>query len=167
MRTVLVIAATIFIAQYGIAQQGGGRGGRGGGRGQAAEAPPPATPGFECFERVEPPEFPASALQAHIDGTVWLTLQVTPQGTADKIEPRVTSAWANGPKILSPAVEKAVRASKFKSECAGKTVAVVYRYELHGDAVANPKPTTRTEANVMYIESQPEPMAKKSGAATK
>jgi hypothetical protein len=66
-------------------------------------------------------------------------------------------------------VEKAVRASKFKPECAGKTVAVVYRYQLHGDAAANPKPTTRTElSNIMFIESQPESMAAaKSGSPAK
>src|SRR5579863_903259 len=105
MRNLLVIATALLISQYGIAQQGGR--GRGGGRG-AAEPPPPANPGFECFERAETPEFPQAALQSHIDGTVWLTAQVTPQGAADKIETQVTSAWANGPKLLAPPVEKAV-----------------------------------------------------------
>jgi hypothetical protein len=159
MRTLIVIAAALLVSQYGIAQQGG-RGGRGGGRGAApAEPPAPVIPGFECFESVETPEFPPSALQTHIDATVWVTLQVTPQGTADKIETKVTSAWANGPKLFAPAVEKTVRAAKFKSECAGKPVGVVYRYDLHGEPVAAPKVTEKTEARVMYIESQPELMA--------
>jgi hypothetical protein len=157
MRTLIVVAAALLISQYGIAQQGG-RGGRGGGRGAAPEPPPPVNPGFECFESVETPEFPQSALQAHIDATVWVTLQVTPQGTADKIETKVTSAWANGPKLFTPAVEKIVRAAKFKSECAGKTVGVVYRYDLEGEPTAAPKVTAKTEARVMYIESRPELM---------
>lgn len=59
-------------------------------------------------------------------------------------------------KLLVPAVEKAVRASKFKSSCAGKSVAVVYRYDLVGDAVANPNVTTKSDARIMYIESAPE-----------
>jgi len=168
MRISILIAAALLVSQYGIAQQGG-RGGRGGGRGPAPEPPPPVNPGFECFQSVETPEFPQAALQSHIDATVWVTLQVTPQGAADKIETKVTSAWENGPKLFAPAVEKVIRASKFKPECAGKTVGVVYRYDLQGEPTATPKATEKTEARVMYIESQPGLMAagKKSGGATK
>ncbi|HEY3826473.1 MAG TPA: hypothetical protein VGL82_18045 [Bryobacteraceae bacterium] len=168
MRTVIVIAAALLVAQFGIAQQGG-RGGRGGGRGPAAEPPVPPKPGFECFQSVEVPEFPKSALQAHIDATVWITLQVTQQGTADKIETKVTSAWADGPKLFTPAVEKVLHAAKFKPECAGKAVAVVYRYDLHGEPIAAPKVTETQDERIMYIESQPELAAagKKSGPAAK
>jgi hypothetical protein len=172
MRTLIVIAAALLVSPYGMAQQGGGgggRGGRGGGRGPAAAEPPkPVNPGFECFESVQTPEFPHAALQSRIDGTVWVTLQVTPQLTADKIETKVTSAWANGPKLLAPAVEKVLQASKFKAECAGKAVSVVYRYDLHGDPIATPKATAKTEDRLMYIESQPELMAAgNKGAASK
>jgi len=91
---------------------------------------------------------------------VYIWVQLNAQATVDKIDNQVASAWEDGAKLLTPAVEKAVRASKFKMECAGKKVAVVYRYSLHGDAIANPKPTTRTElSNIMYIESQPESAA--------
>jgi hypothetical protein len=92
---------------------------------------------------------------------------VTPQGAADKIDTEVASAWGDGPKLLTPAVEKAVRASKFKPECAGKTVAVVYRYELHGEPTANAKPAARTEGNIMFIDSQPETAAPARSAAVK
>jgi hypothetical protein len=65
-------------------------------------------------------------------------------------------------------VEKAVRASKFKSECAGKKVSVVFRYDLHGEPVAKPNVTTKTEANIMYIDSQPaSAVAVKSAAPAK
>jgi hypothetical protein len=168
MRTLIVIAAALLVSPYGVAQQGGGgRGGRGGGRGPAAAEPPkPVNPGFECFESAQTPEFPHAALQARIDATVWVTVQVTPQLTADKIETKVTSAWAEGPKLFAPAVEKILQASKFKAECAGKAVSVVYRYDLHGDPMATPKVTVRTEDRVMYIESSPELAAgRKSGAA--
>ncbi len=169
MRTLIVIAAALLVSQYGIAQQGG-RGGRGGGRGPApAEPAKPVNPGFECFESVQTPEFPQAALQSHIDATVWVTLQVTPQLAAEKIETKVTSAWADGPKLFAPAVEKTLQASKFKTGCAGKAVSVVYRYDLHGDPTATPKASVKTEDRVMYIESQPELMAagRKSGAAAK
>lgn len=171
MRFLLVLAAGFLIAQYGVAQEGppggGGRGaGRGGGRGAGrgpVEPPPPPKPGFECFDHVETPEFPRAALQQHVDGTVWVTLDVTAQGTPDKIHSEISTAWAAGEKLLVPAVEKAVRASKFKSSCAGKSVAVVYRYDLVGDAVANPSATTKSDARIMYIESAPELAAASGG----
>ncbi len=100
-----------------------------------------------------------------MDGTVYVRATLSPQATVDKFETQVASSWGDGPKLLIPPVEKAVRASKFKAECAGKTVAVVYRYELHGDAMANPKPATRTEFNILFIESQPETAAAKPAAA--
>jgi len=76
-------------------------------------------------------------------------------GAVEKVDSRVVSAWADGPKLLTPPVEKAIRAAKVKSECAGKEVPVVFRYELHGEATQAPKVTSRTDGNIMYIESQP------------
>jgi hypothetical protein len=53
-------------------------------------------------------------------------------------------------------VEKAIRAARIKSDCAGKKVSAVFRYQLHGEATPAPTVTSRTVApNVMYIESQP------------
>ena len=112
--------------------------------------------GLACFENLATPEFPAAALQAHVDGSVWTTTHVGPQGTVDKIDTQVVSAWGEGPKLLTPPVEKAIRAAKPKSECAGKTVSVVFRYQLYGDATENPQVKSRREdPNIVWIESQP------------
>jgi len=111
--------------------------------------------GLSCFENLTAPEFPLSALQAHVDGTVWTTTYVSPQGTIDKIETQVVSAWGEGPKLLTPPVEKAIRAAKIKPACAGKSVPAIFRYQLHGEATASPTVTTRTEGNLMWIESHP------------
>jgi hypothetical protein len=156
----VVLTTLVLISPYGNAQRGGGgaggRGGAGGGRGAAAPPAPPANPGFECFANVETPDFPLAALQARVDGTLWLSIHLNAQAGVDKIDTQVTSAWSTAKGLLTPSVEKAVHASKFKSDCAGKTVDVVYRYELHGDPVASPKPTNRMDApNIMYIESAP------------
>lgn len=171
MRTLLVIAAALLISQYGVAQGGGpgggGRGGRGGGRGQQQPPPPPPDPGFECFQSVPTPEFPQAALQAHVDGTVYIWAHLTPQATVEKIDTQVASAWADGAKLLTPPVEKAVRGAMFKSDCAGKTVAVVYRYELRGEPSANPKVTTKMEQpNILYLDSQPESASAARATAT-
>lgn len=176
MRTLLVLATAVLMSLFGFAQQappggGGGRGGRGGGgggRGQAAPPPAPPDPGFECFQSVPTPEFPAAALQAHVDGTVYIWAHLTAQSTVEKVDTQVASAWADGPKLLTPPVEKAVRAAMFKPECAGKTVAVVYRYELRGEPAASPKVTTKMEQpNIMYLDSQPQAAAKGAAAAKK
>src|SRR5690348_11858828 len=102
-----------------------------------------STEGLACFENLAAPEYPKNALQAHVDGSVWTTTHVSPQGTIDKIETQVVSAWGEGPKLLTAPVEKAIRAAKIKSECAGKPVSVVFRYQLFGEATANPKVTSR------------------------
>jgi hypothetical protein len=160
MRILFAIATSLLIAQYATAQQPGGRGGRGG-RGGPAEPAVPVKPGFECFDHVETPEFPHAALQENVTGTVYVTLD------AGKIDTQVVSAWPAASKILVPAVEKAVRASKLKQECADKSVAVAFRYEIGGNPVANPATTTRTESSLMFLDSQPELVtaAKKPPAA--
>jgi|KBSMisStandDraft_5_1062788.scaffolds.fasta_scaffold158280_2 hypothetical protein len=118
--------------------------------------------GLSCYENLAAPEFPRAALEAHIDGTVWTTTQVNPQGGIEKIETQVVSAWGDGPKLLTPPVETVIRAAKIKPACAGKSVAAIFRYQLHGEATASPNVTTRTEGNLMWIESQPA-----TGVATK
>jgi hypothetical protein len=158
MRILLAIAASLLIAQYGVAQQPGGRGGRGGGRGGPAEPAVPVKPSFECFEHVETPEFPRAALQENVTGTVYVTLD------AGKIGTQVTSAWPTAAKILVPAVEKAVHASKIKQECADKSVELAFRFDISGNPIANPATTTRTESRMMVLESQPELVSKRPSA---
>jgi hypothetical protein len=114
------------------------------------------TDGLACFENLGTPEYPKKALQENVDGSVWTWTQVSAQGTIDKIETQAVSAWGQGEKLLTPPVENAIRAAKIKSECAGKKVSVVFRYQLHGDATSDPKVASKTEApNIMDIESQP------------
>ena len=148
MRSIILVASiTLLSARFGNAQSTS------------------STEGLACFENLAAPEYPKNALQAHVDGSVWTTTHVTPQGTIDKIETQVVSAWGEGPKLLTAPVEKAIRAAKIKSECAGKPVSVVFRYQLFGEATPNPKVTSRTDPpNLMYIESQPASPAETSSA---
>jgi hypothetical protein len=147
MRRVLFIAVAALLASV---------------HARAQQTTPPASEttsgadGLACFENLGTPEYPKRALQETVDGSVWTWTQVSPQGTIDKIETQVVSAWGQGEKLLTPPVEKAIRAAKIKSECAGKKVSVVFRYQLHGEATPNPKVTSKTEApNIMDIESEP------------
>jgi len=117
---------------------------------------PDATDGLACFENLSTPDYPKSALRSNVDGSVWAWAQVSPQGTVEKVDTEVVSAWSEAQKLLVPAVEKAIRAAKIKPNCAGRKVWVVFRYELHGQATPDPKVTSRTDPpNIMWIESQP------------
>jgi hypothetical protein len=161
----LILAAVIaaLSIQYGMAQRGGGRGAE-----KGPPAPPPAPPpaGLECFDNLPTPEFPRAALQQKVDGTVWVSMEVGAGGVPGNMQTQVTSAWADGAKLLTPPAEAAVHAAKLKADCAGKKVLVVFRYELHGDAVPNPQVTSRKEPSyLVWIESQP--MGAATGAATK
>jgi hypothetical protein len=166
MRKLFLIAlAAALCVQVGLAQRGGGKGGgRGGAKGAPAPPPPPPPAGLECFDNLPTPEFPKAALQAKVDGSVWENIQVDAQGGVGSIDTQVTSAYSQGQNLLKPPSDAAIHAAKIKSDCAGKKVLVVFRYELHGDAIANPQVTSRKEMPyIVWIESQP--MA--AGAASK
>lgn len=146
MRRFLLIAVATLVASVGARAE----------QTQPASQTPSSTDGLACFENLSPPEYPKDALQGHMDGSVWTSTNVNAQGGVDKVETQVVSAWSQGEKLLPPPVEKAIRSSKIKPGCWGKKVSVVFRYQLHGEATANPKVTSRTEgSNIMYIESQP------------
>jgi len=155
MRTLLVMAtASFLISQVGRAQPA------------TSKATPTVSAGPECFAHMDTPEFPKTALEEKIDGSVWTWLKVTPEGKASQIQTQVVSAWSQGPKLLTPPVEAALKASTFKPECAGKDVSVVFRYEVHGNPVTHPKVTSKTDGNIVYLESEPETVTSAS-AGTK
>jgi hypothetical protein len=155
MRKLFLVAITVLIsAQLAMAQRGGGKGGDKGG--DKGPPPPPPPAGLECFDNLGTPEYPRAALQAKIDGSVWETIQVGPQGALGKVDTQVVSAYADGTKLLTPPADAVIKSAKLKADCAGKTVLVVFRYQLHGDPIANPQVTNRREPpNIIWIESQP------------
>ena len=148
MRRILFVAcAALLISVNGRAQQ-------------ASSTEPSGTEGLACFENLATPEYPRSALQSNVDGSIWTWTQVGPQGTIDKIDTQVVSAWSQADKLLTPVVEKAIRASKIKAECAGKKVWVVFRYDVRGEPITSPTVNSRTDGpNLIWIESHPEAKA--------
>ena len=136
--------------------------------GRAENNNAPGTEGVACFVNLMTPEYPKAALAAHVEGSIWTWTEVGADGVPGKIESQVVSAWSQAEQMLKAPVEKAIRASMVKPECAGRKVWVVFRYELHGDPVANPTVTSRVEnPNIMWIESQPATAPTQTGTATK
>lgn len=162
-KLLLILLAAAVSVQFGLAQPpGGGRGGRGGRGGGAnpfggpTTPPPPPPAGLECVASTPMPTFPMQALTEKVDGSIWLDIQVTPEGTAGAIKPTVASAYKDADKLLTPAAEALAKETKFKPECNGKTVLMVFRYALHGLPAAKPEVTTRQETPyLIWIESQP------------
>lgn len=140
MRTLLIVAtASLLVAPLVRAQKAASTAGN--------------PPGLECVDHLDTPDFPADALKTGVDGSVYAFVRLSPQATVEKVDTETASAWQQGSKMLQPAVEKAVRASKFKSDCAGKTVDLVFRYHIWGDG-PNSKVTTKTEPpNIVDVDS--------------
>jgi len=89
-------------------------------------------------------------------GTAWVRIALTPQGAIGNLDLKVISAWGTAPALLGPPVEKVVRASKFKTSCGGKTVAVAYVFGFSSEAAATPMPARKDSPHVMYIDSPPQ-----------
>ncbi len=77
---------------------------------------------MSCVERLQMPVYPRLAEQARISGSVTATVVVAPDGSLQ--------TKAAGHPILAPAVEKAIRASAFRTYCAGKSVRLVFDFVL-------------------------------------
>lgn len=73
---------------------------------------------MSCVERLEMPVYPPLANSARISGSVTATVVVASDGSLQ--------TQAAGHKLLAPAVEKALRASVFRSNCGGKTVRLIF-----------------------------------------
>lgn len=141
MRSVIVIAGATLLASLA-----------------AGATPPAANDGIACFADLPTPEYPAAAIQARVDGSVWTWTQVNAQGVPGKIDTQVVSAWSDGSKLLVPAVEKAIHAAKFKPECNGKTVRVVVRYQYGGPLPPDAKAREVDGDYLMTIKSEPQPV---------
>ncbi len=67
---------------------------------------------MQCVERLEMPQYPPLAKQARIAGTVTAVVAIASDGAA--------KTTARGHALLTPAVEGAIRASKFHEACGGQ-----------------------------------------------
>ena len=77
---------------------------------------------MSCIERLQMPVYPPLAAAARISGSVTATVLVASDGS---VQTKVA-----GHSILSPAVEKAIRASAFRKTCGGKSIRLVFNFVL-------------------------------------
>jgi len=79
-----------------------------------------------CVERLQIPGYPALANAARIQETITATVRLSSYGV-------LAATASHGEPMLSSAVEQAIGASKFRTDCAGKTVTLIFEFKLGAD----------------------------------
>lgn len=103
-----------------------------------AQSSPEAEPNMFCIERMEMPTYPRVMELARITGTVRATVRPNSAGAAG--EPIITETVVDPTgklKNFAPAaVQEALRKSRYRADCNGKSVIVVFvfEYDLHLDS---------------------------------
>lgn len=101
---------------------------------------PPASADLMCVGRLELPSYPLLAQQARIEGTVSVDIVLSTAGSIrdvnvhDDVKP---SMPARG--VLLKVVSDAVRAAAFERSCFGRTVSLVFIFELAGTSTGQPR----------------------------
>lgn len=85
-----------------------------------------------CVERQEIPKYPPLAAAARISGRVATTVAIFPDGSIKGVSTKLLSGTTNA-RLLSPAVEEAVRASVYRKACGGKSVRLVFNFGFDDD----------------------------------
>ena len=112
-----LIAGLLFaIAPYGASGQAG-----------LAESPS----NVECLERLEMPEYPPLARQARIEGTQTVKVVLSGEGTVRTVESSFQAKIAEVEKAFKKSAERAINASQLSKTCGGKTITLIFHYELH------------------------------------
>jgi len=83
-----------------------------------------------CFERIIVPDYPALANSARIAADVTVSVVIGRNSASHQIMTQVEKPHGEIRRLFSERVEKAVRSSTFNHQCVGKTIALVFSFEL-------------------------------------
>jgi len=110
-----------------------------------------------CVERLAIPTYPRVARAVSIDGTVKVKVQLASDASVLKVTTEVVSRFTGAKDLLAGPIEDQIRSVKFRSECGGKLVALVFQFELHGKGMPSPKETSEfSYPNTFRIISEPQ-----------
>jgi len=88
----------------------------------------------ECLERLEIPEYPPVARAARIQAIQTVKLLLSDQATIQNVEQNLeVKAVSILEKYFRESAEKALKSSRFSKTCGGKTITLVFHYELRDD----------------------------------
>jgi len=107
-------------------------------------APEQGDSNMSCVERLEIPGYPALAAQARIQGTITVSVALASDGRVGKVETEAASKYSQARSLFGTPVWKAIREAKFRADCGGKTVRLIFHFDLEGIA------GLQTRASVLF-----------------
>jgi hypothetical protein len=93
---------------------------------------------ISCIKRLEMPAYPSLAKYANITGTATASIALDAEAKVQKVE---TSFTGRSLAMFDPSLNAALKKSDFQKNCAGKTVRVIFHFEIAGRIADDPKVT--------------------------
>ena len=108
---------------------------------QTAEPPagaPPDESNISCIERMDLPVYAPLARAARIEGVVTASVRLSAEGSVQDVNSDIPKRDS---RILlwSPA-ERVLRNARYRPDCAGKTVTVIFKFQIAGEASSYDRP---------------------------
>ena len=99
--------------------------------GQPGPAESPSN--IECVEQLEIPDYPPLARQARIQVIQTVKVLLSDLATVQNIEQSLQGKVVKLDRFFKEGAEKALKNSRFSKTCGGKTVTLVFHYEIRED----------------------------------
>ena len=99
--------------------------------GQTGPAESPSN--IECLERLEIPDYPPLARQARVQNIQTVKVLLNDHATIQSIEQGLQGKLVSFDRLFKEGAEKALKNSQFSKTCGGKTIMLVFHYEIRDD----------------------------------
>ena len=138
------VVVAIFVASlFGVA-------------GQPVNASAQDSSNLICVEKMELPSYPPIAQQARLSGTITVKILLSATGSAQDVNVQADpKASGTAKDLLGPVVANVIRRAAFDPNCGGKTVSIVFVFELAGTSMGPAKQTAGFGSpNKFWIRSE-------------
>ncbi len=102
-------------------------------RASGQPGPAESSSNIECLEHLEIPEYPPLARQARIQAIRTVKVLLSDQATIQNVEQSLQGKVMKFDALFKEGTEKALKNSRFSKTCGGKTITLVFQYELSDD----------------------------------
>jgi len=88
---------------------------------------------IECLERLEIPGYPPLSRQANIQVIQTVKVLLSDQATIQDVEQSLRGKVVKLDRLFKEGAEKALKNSRFSKTCGGRTITLVFHYEIRDD----------------------------------
>ena len=88
---------------------------------------------IECLEHLEVPDYPPLPRQARLQAIQTVKVLLSDQATVQGVDHSLQGKAVNAERLFKKGAEKALKNSRFSKTCGGKTITLVFHYELRDD----------------------------------